>query len=99
MLSAARKWLREVVRGDGGFEDSVYKGEQLGPCCVHSALPTPCLPDTGTPLKNLNVFKEELPAHLAIYTELGNREGDPTEGTQSLPLTLNSKHKAYIEKQ
>lgn len=80
----------------GGFEDSVYRTE---PCCVLRALPTPRLPDTGTPLENWDVFKEELPACLAICTELGNREDDTTEGIQSLSLTLNSKHKAYMQTQ
>lgn len=90
MRNTAGKWLKEVMRGD---EDSVYRTEQ------HRALPTPRLPDTGTPLENLNVFREELPACLAICIELGNREGDPTEGIQSLLLTSNSKHKAYMQTQ
>lgn len=44
-----------------------------------------------TSAENGNVLKEELPACLAICTELGNREGDPTHGV--LLLTLNGKHR------
>lgn len=29
MLSTAGQWLKEVVRGDAGFGDSVYRAEQL----------------------------------------------------------------------
>lgn len=29
MLSAAGKWLKQAVREEGGFEDSVYRTEEL----------------------------------------------------------------------
>lgn len=62
-----------------------------------------CVPNTEsarnwhTPQENLNVFKEELPACLAICIELGNGDDDATDGIQSLSLTLNSKHRAYMK--
>lgn len=63
----------------------------------------PCIANTTsarnwhTSQENLSVFKEELPACLAVCTELGNREDDSSDGIQSLLLTLNSKHRDYMK--
>lgn len=76
--------------------------------CLHewttmTVLRSSCVADTTsarnwhTSQENMNVFKEALPACLAFCTELGNREDDPTDGIQSLSLTLNNKHRAYMK--
>ena len=66
----------------------------LCPSCVAK---TTSARNWHTSQENMNVFKEELPAFLDVCIELGNREDDPTDGIQSLSLTLNSKHKAYMK--
>lgn len=68
-----------------------------------TVLRSSCVADTTsarnwhTSQENMNVFKEALPACLAFCIELGNREDDPTDGIQSLSLTLNNKHRAYMK--
>ena len=64
----------------------------LCPSCVAK---TTSARNWHTSQENMNVFKEELPAFLAVCIELGNREDDPTDGIQSLSLTLNSKHSLH----